>query len=250
MMKILQDRVSLITGAGSGVGRAIALAFAAEGAAVAVADLNREAAGRVAAEIKAAGGQAIPLYLDVSVPESVSAAVTATVAAWSGLDILVNNAGICPLSRFEDITVEEWNRVLAVNLTGAFLCAQVAVPYIRASRHGRIINISSVAGRTGGIAVGVHYSVSKGGLMTMTKVLAKLLAPSGATANCIAPGTLDTPMTAGWGAETRENLRRGIPLGRLGTSNDVAAAALYLASDGASFITGATLDVNGGMVMP
>jgi NAD(P)-dependent dehydrogenase (short-subunit alcohol dehydrogenase family) len=248
-MRLLEDRVSFVTGAGSGVGRAIALTFATEGASVAVADLDREAAARVADEIKAASGRAIPFHLDVSVPESVAAAVTETVAAWNRLDILVNNAGICPITRFESISLEEWNRVLAVNLTGAFLCAQAAFPHIKASRHGRIINISSIAGRTGGITVGIHYSASKGGLMTMTKALAKLLAPYGATANCIAPGTLDTPMTADWATETREFLRRQIPLARLGTPDDVATAALYLASDGASFVTGATLDINGGMVM-
>ena len=248
-MKLLEDRVALITGAGSGIGRAVALAFADAGAAVAVADLNREAADHVAEEIAAAVGKGLALPLDVSQPEQVAAAIGETVATWHGLDILVNSAGICPLTPIAAISLAEWNRVLAVNLTGTFLCAQAAFPHLQASRCGRIINISSLAGRTGGVTVGLHYSASKGGVISMTKALARLLAPSGGTANCIAPGPLDTPMTADWLPENREMLRQQIALGRLGRAEDIAAAALYLASDAASFVTGATLDVNGGIAM-
>jgi NAD(P)-dependent dehydrogenase (short-subunit alcohol dehydrogenase family) len=132
---------------------------------------------------------------------------------------------------------------------GTFLSSQAAFPHLQASRHGRIINISSLAGRTGGVTVGLHYSASKGGVISMTKALARMLAPSGGTANCIAPGPLDTPMTADWPAENREMLRQQIPLGRLGRAEDVAATALHLASDAGAFITGATLDVNGGIAM-
>jgi len=248
-MKLLEDRVALITGAGSGIGRAIALAFVDAGATVAVADLNQDAADRVAEEIAAAGGKGLALPLDVSQPERVASAVAETVAAWHGLDILVNSAGICPLTPIAAISLAEWNQVLAVNLTGTFLCAQAAFPHLRTSRCGRIINISSLAGRTGGVMVGLHYSASKGGVISMTKALARMLAPSGGTANCIAPGPLDTPMTADWPAENREMLRQQIPLGRLGRAEDIAAAALYLTSDAGAFITGATLDINGGIAM-
>jgi 3-oxoacyl-[acyl-carrier protein] reductase len=234
-MRLLEDRVALITGAGSGIGWAIALAFVDAGAAVAVADLNQDAADRVVEEIAAAGGPALALPLDVSQPEQVVAAVAET--------------GICPLTPLAAISLAEWNRVLAVNLTGTFLCAQAAFPHLQASQHGRIINISSLAGRTGGVTVGLHYSASKGGVISMTKALARMLAPSGGTANCIAPGPLDTPMTADWPPENREMLRQQIPLGRLGRAEDVAATALHLASDAGSFITGATLDVNGGIAM-
>lgn len=248
-MKLLAERSALITGAGSGLGRAIALTFATEGAAVTVADLEQSAARRVADEIVAGGGRAIALALDVGRPESVAAAVRETVAAWGRLEILVNNAGICPLTPLADITLDEWNRVLAVNLTGVFLCSQAAFPHLMACDHGRIINIASLAGRTGGVTVGLHYVASKGGVISLTKALAKLLAPSGGTANCIAPGPLETPLTAAWPAATRELLRRQIPLGRLGQPAEVAAAALYLASDAAAFVTGATLDINGGIAM-
>jgi NAD(P)-dependent dehydrogenase (short-subunit alcohol dehydrogenase family) len=248
-MKLLEDRVALITGAGSGIGRAISITFATAGAAVVVADLNRTAADHVVEEIAAAGGKALALALDVSDSEQVASVVAEAVARCSRLDILVNSAGICPLTSFAAISLAEWNRVLAVNLTGTFLCAQAAFPHLQASRCGRIINISSLAGRTGGIAVGLHYSASKGGVISMTKALARLLAPTGGTANCIAPGPLDTPMTADWPPENREMLRQQIPLGRLGQAEEIAAAALHLASDTSAFITGATLDINGGIAM-
>jgi 3-oxoacyl-[acyl-carrier protein] reductase len=246
---LLKDRAAFITGAASGIGRAIAETFAENGANVTIADIDLEAATHLADEIRAAGGKAIAVQTDVSSAQSVAAAVEATVAAFDGIDILVNNAGICPMRAFEEIPLEEWERVLAVNLTGAFICAQAVTPYLKESEHGRIINIGSVAGRIGGLAVGAHYSVSKAGIMCLTKVLARALAAYGITANSISPGTIETALTADWSRETKENLRQQILLRRLGKPEDVAAAALYLASDGAAYVTGATLDVNGGIIM-
>lgn len=246
---LLKDRTAFITGAASGIGRSIAETFSEHGARVTIADIDLEPARRLSDKIVAAGGKAIAAQMDVSSAESVAAAVDATVQAFGGIDILVNNAGICPLKRFEEIQLDEWERVLAVNLTGAFICAQAAAPYLKKSQYGRIINLGSVAGRMGGFTVGAHYSVSKAGIMCLTKVLAKSLAEYGITANSISPGPAETALTAVWDPETKESLRQQVPLGRLGEPNDVAAAALYLASDWASYVTGATLDVNGGLVM-
>jgi 3-oxoacyl-[acyl-carrier protein] reductase len=247
-MERLTGRVALITGGGSGIGRDIALLFAQNGATVAVVDINETAIQEVVAEITAGGNRALAIRCDVTRPDQVKAAVEATVDRFNELQILVNNAGICPLRSFEDISLEEWHNVLAVNLTGPFLFSQAALPYLRrAGSKGRIINMGSVAGQIGGIMVGAHYTVSKGGLMALTRQLAKVLAPARATVNSISPGTTDTALTQAWPAETRASLVKQIPLGRLGESRDVANVALFLASDEAEFITGATINVNGGL---
>ncbi|MGQ9584942.1 MAG: SDR family NAD(P)-dependent oxidoreductase [Anaerolineae bacterium] len=245
----LEGRVAFITGGGGTIGNAMARAFAEHGASVTLADADIDAAGRAAGALRASGLRALAVHVDVCQPESVAKAVAAAVSEFNGLDILVNNAGICPLTPFERTTLEEWNRVLAINLTGAFLCVQEALPHLKRSRHGRIINVGSVAGRIGGIAPSAAYSVSKAGLMCLTKCLALALAEHGITANSIAPGPTETTMTAGWSEETKELLRRRIPMKRFGQAEEVAAAALYLASDAASYVTGATIDVNGGLAM-
>jgi 3-oxoacyl-[acyl-carrier protein] reductase len=245
---LLEDRVALVTGAGAGIGRAIALAMAGAGARVVLPDINLEAAEETAHQIQVQGGQAVPLGCDVANPDQVKQSVAAAIDYYGALHILVNNAGISPLCDFEDIRLEDWNRVLAINLTGPFLFCQAAFPFLRqAGSLGRIINIGSLAGQIGGIAVGAHYTASKGGLLAFTRQLAKLLAPDRVTVNAISPSTTDTPLTQAWGEETRQALIRQIPLGRLGQPADIASLAVFLASDAASFITGATLNVNGGM---
>jgi 3-oxoacyl-[acyl-carrier protein] reductase len=166
------------------------------------------------------------------------------------LDILVNNAGICPLTPFAEIPEDEWDRVMAINLKGAFLCCQASLPYLRRSgRRGRIINIASVAGQMGGVLVGAHYAASKAGLIALTKSLARLVAPDGVTVNCIAPATTESDLTAAWPEALRAQVRGQIPLGRLATPEEIAEAACFLAEGGAAFITGATLDVNGGLYL-
>jgi 3-oxoacyl-[acyl-carrier protein] reductase len=244
----LEGRVALVTGAGAGIGKAIARTLAQNGAAVVLVDIDLESATKAAAEIEAWGGNALAVKCDVSDPIQVQQAIGATIAKFKGLHILVNNAGISPLRSIDQISLEEWNRVMAVNLTGPFLFCQAALPHLRqAGSKGRIINIGSLAGQTGGIAVGAHYAASKAGLMVLTRQLAKVLAPDRVTANNISPGTTDTALTQGWGEETLKSLIGQIPLGRLGKPEDVASLTLFLASDEAGFITGATINVNGGL---
>jgi 3-oxoacyl-[acyl-carrier protein] reductase len=248
MTAALDGRVALITGAGSGIGKAIAHIFAQNGAAVVLVDIDLVSAEKATGEIEGQGGRALAVKCDVTEPVQVQRAVQETIQKFKGLHILVNNAGVSPLRAFEQISLEEWNRVLAVNLTGPFLFCQVALPHLRkAGSKGRIINIGSLAGQTGGIMVGAHYAASKGGLMVLTRQLAKILAPNGVTVNNISPGTTDTTLTQAWSEETRQSLISQIPLGRLGKPEEVASLALFLASDEAGFITGATMNVNGGL---
>jgi len=244
----LEGRVALITGSASGIGKAIAECFAKESAAVIIADIDLPSAEKLANTIIERGGKALPVSCDVTNSIDVEHAVQQSVHVFGGLQILVNNAGISPLRSLEDISLAEWEQVMKINLTGPFLIIKEVLPYIiNAGHFGRVINMGSLAGQMGGISVGLHYTASKGGLMAMTKQLAKLLAPYRATANSIAPGTTDTPLVQGWPPEARRELVKKIPLGRLAEPSDIAGAALFLASDSAEFITGATINVNGGM---
>lgn len=245
-MGLLDTRVALVTGAGRGIGKAIASALAREGSVVAVTDVDKEAAQVVAQELNATGCQAIALALDVSDRESVQQAVAQVDSRWGRTDILVNNAGICSQRSFEAINEAEWDRMMAVNLKGAFLCCQAVVPGMRERRYGRIINIASVAAKNGGLAAAAHYAASKGGLLALTFHLARAYAPYSVTVNAIAPAATLTDMTRQWPDRAWADLKESIPLGRFGEPEDVAGAALFLASDAASFITGEVLDVNGG----
>ena len=241
----LVGRVAVVTGAARGIGLAIAQALKDCGASVALWDVDAQALERAARSL---GEAAWPCVTDVTIAEAVRTATKQVVDRFGALHILVNNAGICPMTPFEQISEQEWERVLAVNLKGAFLCCQMALPFLRdAGQRGRIINISSVAGQMGGVSVGVHYAASKAGLIGLTKALAHRLAPYGVTVNCVAPGTTATEMTAAWSQEDLSRALARIPLGRLAQAEEIAAAVCYLASDRAAFITGATLDINGGL---
>jgi 3-oxoacyl-[acyl-carrier protein] reductase len=240
----LQDRVAIVTGGARGIGRAIGKAFAEEGARVILTDID-------AAALEAAGQDmaALAIVTDVADEDSVRAMVERVVRRYSRIDILVNNAGICPLTPFASTSRAEWDRVMAINLTGAFLCSQAVLPAMTHAGHGRIINISSVAGKMGGVTVGVHYAASKAGLIGLTWSLARLYARFGITANAIAPVTVETDLTREWPGQVLDQIRQSIPLGRLARASDVAAAAVFIASEDAGFITGQVLDVNGGFLM-
>ena len=243
-MMHLQDRVAIITGGARGIGHAIGKSFAAEGARVVLTDVDP-----VALESAGKDLGVLAIVTDVADEDSVHAMVERVVQEYGKIDVLVNNAGICPLTPFESIGRTEWDRVIAINLTGAFVCSRNVVPFMKRQRYGRIINISSVAGKMGGVTVGVHYAASKAGLLGLTWSLARLYAPFGITANAIAPVTVDTDLTRDWSSQVLEQIRQSIPLGRLARVDDVAAAAVFIASQDAGFITGEVLDVNGGFLM-
>lgn len=243
-----KNRVALISGGASGIGRSIAKRMAENAILTSIVDINIDQGKKVAEEINYSGGKGLTIQCDISKKGQVIDAVKQTIENFGRLDIVVNSAGICPLTKMGQISPEEWDQVIAVNLTGAFLIIQAAWDYlVKAGEKGRIINIGSLAGQAGGFAVSIPYTASKGGLIAMTKQFAKLLAPSKGTANCISPGTTDTPLVQAWPEEIRQGLVEKIPLGRLATPEDVAAVANFLVSEEAQYITGATINVNGGM---
>lgn len=240
-------RTALVTGAAQGIGLAIAQTLAKAGAHVALADLQTEKAEAAAASLRAAGLKADAFTVNMADVSSIDALMHRAAEKMGGLDILVNNAGILYNTEIEDTDEDEWDRVMSVNLKGAFFAAQKALPYLKKSSAARIINISSLAGRMGGYATSMTYTASKGGLISLTYGMARRLAPQGITVNCVCPGTTHTDMQNTWSEEQVAALRATIPMGRLGEPSDIASAVLYLASEEASFVTGLLLDVNGGM---
>ncbi len=243
------QKVAVVTGAARGIGFEIALRLAETGMAVALIDVRQEYALEAAERLTGKGLTVAGLAADVSRGSEVRAVIAQVMTMWQRVDCLVNNAGICPMTGVTEIDEDEWDQVLAVNLKGAFLCTQAVIPIMRSLGAGKIINIASSAGQMGGIAVGVHYSASKAGILGLTKSLARILAPE-IQVNAVSPGTTDSAMTQGWGEDTIASIVRQIPLRRLGQPSDVASAVAFLASEQAAFITGQTLSVNGGMLMP
>lgn len=243
----LSDRIAIVTGASRGIGRAVATGLAARGAHV-VAAAREEHARAVVEEIAAAGGQAHAATVDVTDPASVEQMVAETMERSGRIDILVNNAGIARDQLLLRMRREDWDAVLATNLTAMFTCAQAVIKPMVKQRAGRIISISSVVGQAGN-AGQANYAASKAGIIGFTKALALEVASRGITVNVVAPGLIDTDMTRALAGGVHETWASKIPLGRLGTPEDVAAAVCFLASDAASYITGQVLAVNGGMYM-
>ena len=249
--KLLKDRVALVTGAGRGMGRATALVLASSGAFVVVNDLGEGAAEKVAEEIRARGGDAMAHAADVSSEAEVERMIEATVERYGALHILVNNAGILRRTRpAETIPLEEWELVMAVNVRGVFLCTKYALPIMKRQRYGKIVNISSSAGRSTSTFGGAHYTTSKAAVLGLTRHTARETAEYGINVNAVAPGNMDTEMVRE--LATPEDIDRalaGTPMGRMGSSEEEADLVAFLASDGASYITGATIDINGGELM-
>ncbi|MHB8772261.1 MAG: SDR family NAD(P)-dependent oxidoreductase [Syntrophales bacterium] len=243
------DQVAVVTGAGRGIGRAIALAFAAEGAKVALVDVDAEALERVRSEVAALGGEVLAAPCDITRSASVGEMVAQVLGRFGRIDILVNNAGIIRRGTIETVTDQEWDAVISVNLTGTFNCCKAVVAPMKRQGGGRIVNVSSIAGKLGDITSAPGYGPSKAGGDALMKTLSRQLAPYGIRVNAVAPHAIETEMSAQWSEERRREIVAGIPLGRLGTPEDVAQAVLFLASDAASFITGEILDVNGGALM-
>jgi 3-oxoacyl-[acyl-carrier protein] reductase len=247
-MADLQGRIALVTGAAQGIGRAIALELTKAGATVAVADINEVKLALVAKEIEALGGTAAAFRLDVSSEESIHAGAKAVLDRFGKVEILVNNAGITRDALMMAMKRSDWDLVLAINLTGPFLLTQALLRPMIKNRWGRIVNMASVVGRAGQ-AGQVNYSASKAGLIGLTKSLAREVASRGITVNAVAPGFIETPMTAVLDDKQTSTMLAQIPLGRRGTDQDIARAVKFLASEEASYITGHVLDVNGGMFM-
>lgn len=246
---LIQDKVAIVTGAGQGIGKAIVLTFAKEGGIVVIVDANAQTAREVELEVVAAGGRALSFALDVSDVGGLKVMVEHVVDQFGTVDILVNNAGILHSTKIEDITEHEWDRMMNVNLKSAFFASQQVLPHMKKQKQGRIINMASLAGRMGGYANGVAYSASKAGMIGLTMAIARRVAEFNITVNAVAPGTTESDIIKQFSSEQQESLRKLIPLQRLGKTQNIADVVAFLASDKAEFITGATIDINGGMFM-
>ena len=244
----LTGKTALVTGASQGIGRAIALALAAQGARVALAARNAEKLASVAAEIAAGGGEAHPYTLDLGSESSIKGVAKAALAAYGTVDILVNNAGITRDGLMMRMKRADWDEVLNTNLTGAFLLTQALLPPLVKARWGRIVNIASIVGQTGQ-AGQVNYAASKAALLGFTRSLAREVASRSITVNAVAPGYIETAMTHLLTDAQKAAMLQHVPLARPGTEEDVAHAVAFLCSPGAAYITGHTLDVNGGLHM-
>ena len=244
----LAGKIALVTGAAQGLGLGIARAFVDEGAFVVLTDINPRIED-IARELDPEGKRAVGRVLDVRSEAAWSDCIAEIARSFSSLDILVNNAAMTISKSVWDIPVDEWDDVMAVNLRGVFFGCRVGGRLMRERGSGRIINLSSLAGQRGGVVAGAHYSASKAGIIVLTKCFAQELAGNGVTVNAIAPAAIEGPMTKVMPVEKVQGLAKTIPVGRLGMDSEVGAAAVYLASNEAGFVTGATLDVNGGVFM-
>jgi NAD(P)-dependent dehydrogenase (short-subunit alcohol dehydrogenase family) len=245
----LKGRIAIVTGAARGIGFASAEKLAENGASVVLGDVNEPLVQEAAGRLKAKGYEALAVRMDVGRNDSIREAIAAAVKAFGGIDIVVNNAGILSALSIEEMTREEWDKVLNVNLGGTFFVIQAALPFLKKSQNPRIINVSSLTGRNGGFEGSMCYAASKGGVISITRGMARRLAPFNITVNAVCPGPTETEILKGYTPEAQERQRNVSLLRRLGQPEEIAAAVFYLASTEAAFVTGAMLDVNGGAYM-
>jgi 3-oxoacyl-[acyl-carrier protein] reductase len=253
----LKGKVAIVTGAGQGLGKAIALELAKAGANLVLADIREDTMAQVKREIEATGREAVLIRVDVSQWKDAEAMARKTLEKYGRIDILVNNAGISPRAkgggrlRIIDIEDADWDRVLNINLKGVFNCSKAVIPTMMNQEAGKIVNMGSIAGITGGAGspASGHYCISKAGVISLTKVMARELAPYNINVNAIAPGRIETEMAATASPETNEEARRQTPLGRFGKPIDIARAVLFLVSESGNFIAGETMIIDGGRVM-
>jgi 3-oxoacyl-[acyl-carrier protein] reductase len=240
-----RNRTAIVTGAGQGLGEAVARRLSNVGMRVIVADIVPESAARVAAELPGS----VPAKVDVRDIDSLSGLVETAQSGGFTLDVLVNNAGITETTSIWDITEKDWDDLLAVNLRSVFFASQMAGKIMREQRSGRIINMGSLAGQQGGLVAGAHYAASKAGIIVLTKIFARALAPFGVTVNAVAPAAIDGPVMQSFSDERVAEIAKAIPVQRVGRPEEVGALVAFLCSDEAAYITGATVDINGGVSM-
>lgn len=245
----LREKVALITGSGGGIGRSTALLFAEEGAEVVVNDISVEAAQKVVDEITSSGGHAIAIDANVKKYSEVSQMISQALNVFGKIDILVNNAGIYPTKAIQEMTEEDFEEVIDVNLKGVFNCTRAVVNHMIDRRYGRIVSLSSVAGKVGSVAKVSHYAAAKAGIMGFTKSIARELGQYNITANAIAPGAVDTPIFGAAKETIMQNLVKTCPLARLAEPREIANVIVFLSSDSASYLTGTVVTVDGGYTM-
>lgn len=246
----LHNRVAIITGAAQGLGAATAEEFARQGAKVVLCDIEAERVEQVAHRVEQSGGDVLAKRVDVSRTEELDALVASAVRHFGRLDILVNNAAICPRIPIDDMTEPAFDNIVNINLKSVFFLSRAAGNAMKPGKWGRIVNISSIGGRTGGIYAATVYSATKAGVMSMTKAFARHFAPHAITVNCVAPGTVDTRLMANLSEASLRNSIEAVPLKRLADPLEVARVIVFLGSEASSYMTGAILDVNGGALMP
>jgi 3-oxoacyl-[acyl-carrier protein] reductase len=246
-----EGQVAIVTGAAKGIGLRVARAFGREGARVAALDVNADGVEGLAGELAAGGREALALKVDVTVAGEVRRAVDTVIGRWGRVDVLVNNAGgFSVIRRTEDIPDEEWDAIFRFNVTSAFLCTKAVLPHMRRQRSGSIVNLSSIAGRSSAVTTTSHYAASKAAILGFTRHVALEVGREGIRVNAVAPGTVATERVRALRTpEQTRQIGETVPLGRIGEPEEIADVVLFLASDAARYVTGASLDVNGGLVM-